>query len=395
MPPSPLPINPSILAWAREESGYPLERVAKRLQVKEEKVAAWEAGERQPTLRQLQNMAKFLHRPFSVFFLPNRPELPPLAMEYRRLPRVVPGHESPELRLALRQMLTRRELTLNLMEELGDPIPEFALTAHLQEGPMAVGSRLREALGIRVDEQLGWANEWQAWRGWRTAVDRLGVLVFQFAGVPLEEVRGVALPHTPLPVAGVNSKEFPDSRSFTLLHELVHLMLLIGQDEAPALREKRSPDEWNDVERFAESAASHALIPEVSLREQLRQLNLQQASWSLDDVRRLARRFRLTPKATATRLRESGFMDWPRYRQWLEEWDAWVKTLPVRKGFATPVDKTLGRAGRPFTLLVLDALAANRITAVDASRYLDLKYEHFDKLRTRLTEGSDSGANIE
>jgi len=392
---SPLPINPAILTWAREESGYPLERVALRLQVNEEKVAAWEAGERQPTLRQLQKIARLLHRPFSVFFLPNPPELPPLAMEYRRLPRVAPGHESPELRLALRQMLTRRELTLNLMEELGDPVPEFILTAHLHEGPMAVGTRLREALGIRVDEQLGWSNEWQAWRGWRAAGDRLGVLVFQFSGVPLEEVRGVALPHAPLPVVGVNSKEFPDSRAFTLLHELVHLMLLNGHDEAPALQEKRSPDEWNDVERFAESAASHALMPEATLREQVHQLSLQQASWSLDDVRRLARRFRLTPKATATRLRESGFMGWQRYRQWLEEGDAWVQTLPARKGFATPVDKTLGRAGRPFTRLVLDALAANRITSVDASRYLDLKYEHFDKLRTRLTEGSDNGAMAE
>lgn len=392
---SPLPINPAILTWAREESGYPLEKVAKRLQVKEEKLAAWEAGQRQPTLRQLQNLANFLHRPFSVFFLPNPPDLPPLAMEYRRLSRVVPGHESPELRLALRQMLTRRELALNLMAELGDPIPAFDLTAHLHEGPKAAGSRLREAMGIGVDAQLAWANEWQAWSGWRASADRLGVLVFQFAGVPLQEVRGVALPHAPLPVVGVSSKEFPDSRSFTLLHEIVHLMLLNGHEEAPALQETRSPDEWNNVERFAESAASHALIPEAALREQVSQLGLRQASWSFEDVRRLARRFRLTPKATATRLRESGFMDWPRYRQWLAEWDAWVNTLPARKGFATPVDKTLGRAGRPFTRLVLDALAANRITSVDASRYLDLKYQHFEKLRTRLTEGSDSGASVE
>ena len=51
-------INPSLLAWARVESGYALERVAKRLQVKEERVAAWEAGERQPTLRQVENMSE-------------------------------------------------------------------------------------------------------------------------------------------------------------------------------------------------------------------------------------------------------------------------------------------------------------------------------------------------
>ena len=47
----PLPINPAVLVWAREESGYPVQRVAERLQVKPERVAEWEAGARPPTLR--------------------------------------------------------------------------------------------------------------------------------------------------------------------------------------------------------------------------------------------------------------------------------------------------------------------------------------------------------
>lgn len=248
-------------------------------------------------------------------------------------------------------------------------------------------------LGIPVAMQLAWANEWQAWNSWRAAAEKLGLLVFQFAKVPLEEVRGLALLRTPLPVVAVNSKEIPEARSFTVFHEIVHIMLAVGDEEAPALRETRSAPEWEKVERFAEIAASHALVPEPALQTQISQLGLQSAKWNIDEVRQLARKFRITPKATATRLRESGFMGWKRYQQWLTEWEAYIATLRERKGgFATPVAKTLGRAGRPFTRLVLDALVSNRITAVDASRYLDLKFEHFEKLRTRLTEGSDSVA---
>lgn len=81
-----IPVNPNLLVWAREESGYGLDRVAKRLQVKEERVEAWEKGERQPTFRQVEELAKFLHRPLSIFFLSRPPQLPPLAAEYRRLP---------------------------------------------------------------------------------------------------------------------------------------------------------------------------------------------------------------------------------------------------------------------------------------------------------------------
>ena len=59
-----------------------------------------------------------------------------------------------------------------------------------------------------------------------------------------------------------------------------------------------------------------------------------------------------------------------------------------RGGLATPVEKAVNRAGRPFAALVLEALAANRITSVDASRYLDLKFEHFEKLGDHLREGA-------
>ena len=379
-------VNPSLLAWAREESGYELDQVAKRLQVKGERLVAWEKGERQPTMRQVEALARFLHRPLSVFFLPRPPQLSPLAAEYRRLPDVEPGHESPELRLALRQMLIRRENTLNLMGELGEPIPEFSLRALLRESPADVGARLRQATGVTVATQFGWANEWEAWRAWRAAADQLGVLVFQFPKVELQEVRGLALLRTPLPVAAINGKEIPEARAFTLFHEIVHLMLAAGNEEAPAVRERRKGDEWMAVERFAETAASHTLVPDNVLREVVGQFGLQRAAWDIEKVRRVAKKFRLTPLAMATRLRESGFMDWEQYNQWREQWQAYVATLPPRHGgFATPMQKALNRAGRPFAQLVLEALAANRITPVNASRYLDLKFEHFDKLRAHLT----------
>jgi Zn-dependent peptidase ImmA (M78 family) len=57
----------------------------------------------------------------------------------------------------------------------------------------------------------------------------------------------------------------------------------------------------------------------------------------IENVRKIARRFKITPLATATRLRESGFMDWGQYRHGRAAWDAYVATLPPKQcGFATP-----------------------------------------------------------
>ncbi len=381
-------INPPLLVWAREESGYPPEVVARRLDVKQERLEAWERGELKPTVRQVQELAKFYHRPFGVFFLPQPPALPPLASEYRRLPGVVPGAESPQLRMAVRVMSQRRQVALQLLEELGNPITEFSTSARLEESANEVSRRIRSLLGVTTDEQLAWNDEWEAWRRWREAVESAGVLVFQFPKVPLSEVRGLSLLDLPLPVIGINSKEkVPGARIFTLLHELIHIALSLGHEEKPALAETRDDAAWSNVERFAEEAASAVVVPENILAGFLSRMSVPRDAWDVPLVRRLASKFRVTPLAMATRLRVEGALTWDGYNRWRADWAEYVAGLkPPSSGFASPVDKTLGRGGRPLAQLVIEALDANRITAVDACRHLDLRFEHFDDLRTELRE---------
>lgn len=392
--PPPVTVNADVLRWARNESGYSVERVGRRLQVPEARVLAWEDGSRQPTTRQLGLLAAFYHRPLGVFFMARPPQMPPLAADYRRLRGVRPGGESPELRLALRQMLNRRERALELLDELGEPVPAFTLSAQLRETPAAVGGRLRQALGIDLTTQLQWTTQWRAWAGWRSAVEQLGVFVFQFPRVDLEEVRGLALLKNPLPVAAVNGKEIPEAKSFTVVHEVVHLMLAAAHEEASAEIDRRPSEDWTRVEQFAETAAGEVLMPDAPLRQEIRSLHLD-PTHGIEDMRRLARRFKVTPLAAATRLRGIGVMTWTQYREWESRWHEYVATLPTRKGgFATPVDKALGRAGRPFAQLVVEALDANRITSVDAARYLDLRFSHFDELRAHLAE-QGAGAGLD
>ncbi len=385
---TPALVNPSLLVWAREQSGYELESVAKRLSVKVERVLAWEHGDRKPTVRQVEALAGFYHRPFGLFFLPQPPELPPLSAEYRRLRGVKPGIESPELRLALRTMSFRREAANELAEELGALLPSFQLKAHPGEDPNVVGARIRAALGVSVEEQLDWRDEWQAWARWRDAAESAGALVFQFPKVPLAEVRGVSLFVFPTPAIGVNSKESaPGARIYTLAHELVHLALAAASEERPALHETRKAADWAQIERFAEEVASAVIIPREALSNKLRSLSVARDGWTFDQVRSLARKFKVTPLAMATRLRAEGQFTWAGYERWRHAWDRFVESLPPRSGgFATPIAKTLGRAGRPLVQLVLEAMDANRISAAQASRYLDLRFDYFDRLRSELHE---------
>lgn len=324
--PVPANVNPRLLEWARREGGFSVDAVARRVGVAPARVEEWERGEKQPTVRQTLKIAGLVRRPFGVFFLAAPPVTEPLAAAYRRLSGVTPGAESSEFRLAIRLMVQRRHLTL----ELGsDAFPAFTLTARLSEDADAVGQRVRSALSIPIETQISWTDQRTTWREWRSAVESIGVLVFQFPSVPLAEVRGVALPHFLLPAVGINSRESaPAARAFTLVREVVHLALSRSQEEDLANREKRSDTQWLEVERFVEEVTSRVLASGAGQK------------------------------------------------------NAVAEITHRNRGLTGHVQKTLGRVGRPLTQLVLEALDSNRITAVDASQYLGLRFHHVDELRS-------------
>lgn len=387
-------VNPPLLIWARQQAGYTLEKAAEKLRLgkrsAEERLTTlrrWESGQERPTLRQAQDLAKIYKRPFTIFFLPQPPQDPPIQSEYRRLPGVRPGAESPELRFGLRDLHRRRDFAIELMEENEDEPLRFQLSARLSEEPEAIGRRLRESTGITLEAQLRWKGEYPAWRAWRDAVERLGALVFQIPGVAYEEARGVVLFLQPLPVIGVNSKESPFARPYTLLHEVAHLMLNQGGDELPADRERRSERDWGALERFADAVAAAALLPqEAILGETAVREHGRDPQWETEIILTLARRYSVTPLALMTRLVNLGKTNWNFYHQWTEEWKRqWAgRTKSKQEGGPSRVETVLSRVGPTFASLVLDSLERDLISPMAAADYLDLKVYHFENLKSEL-----------
>jgi hypothetical protein len=133
-------MNRQTFEQAAKVTGYPVE-----------KLLAWEMGESHPTLRQAERLAKKYNRPFTVFLLPEPPRVKPLAAEaeYRRLPGVRPGNQTPDLRVAIREMIQRRQAALGLLAELGETPQELGLSARLSE-PLRPGAHQP---ALRQEEQ--------------------------------------------------------------------------------------------------------------------------------------------------------------------------------------------------------------------------------------------------
>ena len=59
-------INPSMLAWAREQAGFSPDEAARRLHIEEERLAALEKGDETPTFAKLLDIADLYKRPVSL-----------------------------------------------------------------------------------------------------------------------------------------------------------------------------------------------------------------------------------------------------------------------------------------------------------------------------------------
>ncbi|MDE2900599.1 MAG: helix-turn-helix domain-containing protein, partial [Chloroflexota bacterium] len=107
-------INPSVLRWAREQSGYTLDHVAKQMGKSVDQVNAWENGSAHPTWRQFEHLVRDLyHRPTALFFFPEPPDELPVVAEFRRQPADVLSDLEPDTLYAIR---LARALQLDLEE---------------------------------------------------------------------------------------------------------------------------------------------------------------------------------------------------------------------------------------------------------------------------------------
>ena len=127
-------------------------------------------------------------------------------------------------------------------------------------------------MNIDFSAQSKWSKkgDLEPFKALREKMEGLGVLVFQMSRVPSEEGCGFALAETQRPVIAVNQRDVPNRRSFSLLHEFVHLML--GQSGVSDLEVNgsRKPD-IQEVELFCSAVAAPApgsstrMFPSISV----------------------------------------------------------------------------------------------------------------------------------
>lgn len=384
-------VDPAILRWARTSAGLDHVDAAKALGTSAEIVAMWESdAQAHPSMPQLREMARVYKRRLSDFFLPAPPEDAPIPHDFRREPGEVAEVYSRALRYELRAAAERRDLALDFYDELNEDPPELDATIARWDNPAEVARIVRKnLLKITPGEQATWRDPRIHYNAWRQRLEGIGILVFQVTSVPTDEMWGFSFgDKRPLPVIGVNRKLAYNGRTFTMLHELTHV--LVGQPSLCDIDEeqRRRKDEQR-TEVFCNAVAAALLMPEPEFlrHEVVAQHGSGKENWQDYELKQLGQSFGASEEAVVRRLLTFHRTTKDFYQRKRSQYQHRIfpDRDPSEEMKRNMPQEVISNFGRTFTRLVLDTYSSERVSLSDVSRFLGLRAEQVSKVRALLT----------
>jgi Zn-dependent peptidase ImmA (M78 family)/transcriptional regulator with XRE-family HTH domain len=362
-----VPVAPALITWARDRAGVALDDLAHRFP----KLAAWEAGDAQPTLKQLEDFARAVHVPIGYLFLPTPPQEDLPIPDFRTVQGRGVRRPSPDLLDMLyacqeRQGWYREFATVNRLPEAG-----FVGSASLGDAPAAVAARMAKVLGFDLAARAACHTWEEALRMFIGKAEAIGVLVM-VSGVVLsnnrrtldpEEFRGFALADQRAPLVFINGADSKSAQMFTLAHELAHLWLgasAVSNASAAPLAGHRREEVW------CNAVAAELLVPLDALAAERR------PDEALPDtLQRLARQFKVSTLVILRRTLDAGWLDRARFNT---AWQAEIERLHdmgrAAAGGGDFYRTTLSRVSRRFARALVESTLEGQTLYRDAFRML-------------------------
>lgn len=283
-------INTDILQQCREQIGLALFEVEKRIK----KIAEIESGTKKPTFKQLDTLSKLYKVPRWVFVskqLPDKYQFDKAVPAFRQLANSnAEIFSDSKVRSLIAQVERFRDLILELLDDMGETIVSF--------NPPELGNNTKPEDGaMLIRKWLGLSDEKPDFETWKKSLEEKGVFVFMtskykgWSHIDKELLRGLAIYHSTLPIIIINDSDAKKAQSFTLFHELGHL-----------LKKESAIDDWEyhsrNIEDWCDKLAGNVLMPDYIFQNTAGRID------NLNTVKSIARNFRVSDYACLVRLRQ-------------------------------------------------------------------------------------------
>jgi Zn-dependent peptidase ImmA (M78 family) len=386
-------LNPEILEWARETAGLSLADAARAIDLKEahsvsgaERLAALEAGKEEPSRPLLLRMSKAYRRSLLVFYLKKPPKKGDRGKDFRTLPGGEPPLFNPALDVLIRDLRGRQSIIRSLLEDSEAEKLPFVGSATTNVPVAELAQRISQEIKFDLNEFRRQESIDDAFTYLRSKLEHAGIFVLlagnlgsYHSNIPVDTFRGFALADDLAPVAVINDNDAISARSFTALHEVVHLWL--GDTGVSG---------WTtelEAERYCSDVAAAILIDAAEL-EELNALGALPFEQQVERISQFAQRRRISRAMVAYRLFRAGGIGrrtWEdlkaRFRQdWLAHKEREALKKAKKDGGPNYYVVRRHRMGKALLGLVGRSLGEGLLTYTKAARLLGVKARNVEPL---------------
>ncbi len=371
-----VPIEPKLFRWARERAGKSEDYLAGRFK----KFPAWESGDVQPTLKQVEAFARAVHVPVGYLFLSEPPDEQIPIPDFRTFAGQAATHPSPDLLDTIYTCQDRQNWYREFAHVEEQKECAFVGSVTVNTPAEVVAEEMRNVLGFNLAARQDCSTWTDALRMFIRQVDDAGVLTM-VSGVVMSnshrqldpmEFRGFCLSDPFAPLIFVNGADTKAAQIFTLAHELAHLWLgdsalsNVGVESLHA----RSEETW------CNAVAAEFLIPLSVLRT-----NLREREPLPDTLSRLAGIFKVSTLVVLRRLLDAGRLDRTTFHSvWKDELER-LSASTKNSGGGDFYRTTQVRASRRFIRALAISTTEGQTLYRDAFRLLGItKISTFNNL---------------
>ncbi|MDR3223211.1 MAG: XRE family transcriptional regulator [Methanobrevibacter sp.] len=399
---SKLKTNGNWLTWARKMSDYKIDAIAKKMKVDLNTVSQWEkTGD--IDYDNLIKLSNHYNRSPMLFFNINNPDLKEQTTPDFRTKGDKKEKLSFDIIKVLQNANNKRENLISLEEELDDyEFPIFQLNSST-ENVNKLAEYVRKIIGMKKSQIDVIKSQEKALDHWIGKIEKLGVLIFQFYDVKISEMRGYALYHEKLPIIGINNKEHPNGKKFTLFHELVHLII-----RKEGISNLNKFDIENKTEIFCNAVAGEILIPQKIFETKLNDDYDNVNKWNDKQIYELSKYFKVSNEVILRKLLISKKISSKYYNLKKKEWEEMYIAIQTKKQYEKKKNhekskqiqnelkhdhyirqatQALRKNGNLYTNLVLEAYDSKLITNKTLSDYLEVNLQIIGEIRNKLKSG--------
>jgi Zn-dependent peptidase ImmA (M78 family) len=362
-------IEPKILVWARTRLNLSIQEVANSLNKDTKIVSDWEKGDELPTLSQLEKLAYQIYKlPLAVFFMSEPPEEPSLKKQFR----TIPEHEFNLLPSALILKIKEGQYYQEVLKEIFNEknpveLPIFRKYANKENNnPIGIANSIREELKINKSALANFGSPTETFKYYREQIEKSGIFVFQ--QTLKNYCRGYSLFDDEFPIIIINSSEISDTgKSFTLFHELAHLIIKTG-----GLTNNFTFQSNDQLEIYCNLLASHILVNNEDLLKIINVYGSPRHDWDENSLMFFANEFKVSKEVILRKLLDMGLASTHFYNSKRQEWS---QTLYPKKkdGGGEFYRNKLSKLGNYYTSIIFNNLYSGRINPYQASEYLGIK----------------------